>query len=168
MAGHRPRILDARAFVLAAVAGAVLGVAAEAASVDGIGVGRAAADLIVGWTFIGAGLAGFVRDRGRAGTLLIATGVLWFAGSFWDGALYLHRAPLVMLVVALPTMRSPRPTEWTIVVLGCLVAVDPLATTAALTATVSGALAVLGVRRVIEAATPSVVAACALAATAMG
>jgi signal transduction histidine kinase len=161
---------DARASVLAAiaVAGVAVGLAAEASSIDTLGVGRAAADLIVGWTFIGAGIAGFVRGRGRAATLLIATGMLWFAGSFWDGALYLHRAPLVMLVVGLPMMRSPRPAEWTIVVLGCLVAVDPLATTAPLTATVSGALAVLGVRRGIEAATPSVIAACALAATAMG
>ena len=169
MVGRRAAMPDARASALAAIAlaGAVVGLAAEASSIDTVGVGRAAGDLLVGWTFVGTGIAAFVRTRSRAGTLLIATGMLWFAGSFWDGALYLHRAPLVLLVVALPTMRSPRRPEWAVIALGCLVAVDPLATSAALTAALAAALGALALRRVIESAPSAVVAACTLAGTAM-
>jgi signal transduction histidine kinase len=170
MARRRAWIPDARvsALVAVAIAGALLGLSAETASADKVGVGRSAADLIVGWTFIGAGIAGFVRERSRAGALLIAAGMLWFAGSLWDGALYLHRAPLVVLVVALPSMRRLPPAEWAVVVLGCLVAAGPLATTAVLTAALALALGALAVRRVIGAAAPAVVAACVLAGTAMG
>jgi signal transduction histidine kinase len=122
----------------------------------------------VGWTFIATGIVGLARARNRAGTLLMTTGVLWFAGSFSDGALYLHRAPLVMLVVALPAMRRPPPAEWAVVVLGCVVAVDPFATTPALTAAAGVALGALALRRALGSEPPGVVGACVLAATAMG
>ena len=170
MAGRGSGIPAARASSLAAVAmaGTALGLAAEATSLDTVGAGRAVADLIVGWTFIGTGIAGLARARGRAGALLIMTGVLWVTGSFWDGALYLHRAPLVMLVVALPAMRRPPPAEWAVVVFGCVVAVEPSATTLALTAAAGAALCALALRRAVGSALPAVIGACGLAATALG
>jgi signal transduction histidine kinase len=170
MAGRWSWISGERALALAAVAiaGLVLGLTAEAASFGELGMDRAAADLVVGCVFIGAGIVAFDRSRDRAGALLLASGALWFAGSFWDGALYLHRAPLVMLVVALPVMRRPPLAELAVVVLGCLVAVDPLATSPPLTVALALGLVGLAVRRLIAAAPRPVVGACVLAAMAMG
>ena len=169
MAGRVTRIPDARAPALAAVAIAsvALGLAAEAPSLDELGVNRAAADAVVGWTFLGAGILAVGRGRSRAGAFLVATGALWFAGSSWDGALYLHRGPLVMLVVALPSMRRPPLTELAVVVLGWLVALDPLATMRPLTGALALALVGLAVRRLIAAAPRPLIAACVLAAAAM-
>ena len=102
------------------------------------------------------------------GALLLATGALWFAGSFWDGALYLHRAPLVSLVVALPGIRRPPVAEWPVVVLGWLVAVDPLATSPVLTGALALGLVALALGRLIAAAPRPVIVACVFAAAAMG
>jgi signal transduction histidine kinase len=157
-----------RGLWIVALAGGALGLAAEAASFGELGVYRAAADAVVGWTFLGAGIAAVSRRRNGAGALLLATGVLWFAGSFWDGALYLHRAPMVTLVVALPAMRRPPVVELTVVALGWLVAVDSFATSAPLTAALALGLLGLAVRRLIGAAPRPVIVACVFAAAAMG
>jgi signal transduction histidine kinase len=168
MAGRCSWFPGALALAAVAIAGLALGLAAEAASFDELGIDRAAVDLAVGCTFIGAGIVAFSRARDRAGALLLATGTLWFAGSFWDGALYLHRAPLVMVVVALPSMRRPPLAELAVVVLGWLVALDPPATSAPLTVALALALVCLAIRRLIGAAPRPVVAACVFAAAAMG
>lgn len=153
---------------IVALAGVGLGVAAEAASFGEVGVYRAAADAAVGWTFLGGGLVAVSRRRHGAGALLLAAGALWFAGSFGDGALYLHRAPLVSLVVALPGMRRPPLAEWPVVVLGWLVALGPLATSPVLTGALALGLVGLALRRLIAAAPRPVIAACVFAAAAMG
>ena len=153
---------------IVALAGGALGLGAEAVSFGGLGVYRAAADAAVGWTFLGAGILAISRKRNGAGALLLATGALWFAGSFSDGALYLHRAPLVMLVVALPGMRRPPLAAWAVVVLGWLVVVDPLATSPLLTGALALGLVGLALRRLIAAAPRPVIAAGGLAAAAMG
>src|SRR5262245_51299165 len=74
-------------------------------------------DLAVGWTLIGCGLVAWDRRRdSRTGPLLVATGLTWFAGNFaqvdvaavaWVAAhaVYLHRGPLVQLIVAYPSTR---------------------------------------------------------------
>jgi hypothetical protein len=153
---------------IVALGGGALGLAAEAVSFGELGVYRAAADAVVGWTFLGAGILAVSRRRNGAGALLLATGALWFAGSFSDGALYLHRAPLMMLVVALPGRRRPPAVEWPVVVLGCLVAVDPLATSPLLTGALALGLVGLALRRLIAAAPRPAIAACVFAAAAMG
>ena len=62
---------------------------------------------------------GLGRDRVRAGSLappagsrrgplLAATGTTWFAGNFVAAGLYLHRGPLVHLLLADPDGRAPR------------------------------------------------------------
>jgi len=153
---------------IVALAGGALGLAAEGASLGELGVYRAAADAVVGWTFLGAGIVAVGRRHNAAGSLLLATGALWFAGSFWDVALYLHRAPLVTLVVALPGLRRPPAGAWPLVVLGWLVAVDPLATSPLLLGALALGLVGLALRRLIAAARRPVIAACVFAAAAMG
>jgi signal transduction histidine kinase len=77
-------------------------------------------DLAVGWTFIGCGLvAAWRRPESRSGLLMAATGFTWFLWNFsragvaavaWGAAhlVYLHRGPLVQLVLTYP---SGRPTS---------------------------------------------------------
>jgi signal transduction histidine kinase len=74
-------------------------------------------DLAVGWTFIACGLVAWARrSESRTGPLLAATGFTWFVGNFadvgvaavaWVAAhmVYLHRGPLVQLVLAYPSGR---------------------------------------------------------------
>jgi signal transduction histidine kinase len=74
-------------------------------------------DLAVGWIFIGCGLIGWAqRPESRTGALMAATGFTWFVWNFanvgvmavaWLAAhlVYLHRGPLVQLVLAYPSGR---------------------------------------------------------------
>jgi signal transduction histidine kinase len=74
-------------------------------------------DLAVGWSLIGCGLvASRRRPESRTGPLMAATGFIWFLGNFasvgvaavaWAAAhlVYLHRGPLVQLVLAYPSGR---------------------------------------------------------------
>ena len=63
-------------------------------------------DVVVGLTFIACGLLAWGRWGAQgAETLLAATGVTWFLGNFSADLLYLHRGPLVHLVVAYPGWR---------------------------------------------------------------
>jgi signal transduction histidine kinase len=74
-------------------------------------------DLLTGWSLIACGLVGWSRRAdSSAGALMTATGFTWFAGNFqttglggldWLAAhaLYLHRGPLVHLVLSYPSGR---------------------------------------------------------------
>jgi signal transduction histidine kinase len=74
-------------------------------------------DLAVGWTLIGCGLIGWARrPESRTGPLMAATGFTWFVWNFaqvgvaavaWVAGhlVYLHRGPLVQLVLAYPSGR---------------------------------------------------------------
>jgi signal transduction histidine kinase len=87
--------------VVLAVAGIVVGVAAEVASESGLE--QAAADLATGWTLLACGLWGIhQRPAQWRWLLLAAAGLTWFAGNFaaTAGLVYLHRGPLVHAVVA--------------------------------------------------------------------
>jgi signal transduction histidine kinase len=76
-------------------------------------------DLVVGWTLIGCGLvASARRPESRSGVLMAAAGFTWFIGNFaavdfdavaWAAAqgIYLHRGPLVHLILAYPGGRLP-------------------------------------------------------------
>jgi signal transduction histidine kinase len=75
-------------------------------------------DLVAGWSLVGCGLVGWSRRReSRSGALMAATGFAWFAPNFattgvnaldWLSAhaLYLHRGPLVQLVLTYPRGRA--------------------------------------------------------------
>jgi signal transduction histidine kinase len=84
--------------------GAAVGLAAEWVYFGWEDPGDWLPDLAVGWTLIACGLIGWSRrPASRSGPLLAATGFAWFAGNFAsDGALYLHRGPLIHLVLSYP------------------------------------------------------------------
>jgi len=84
--------------------GVVLGLASEGAGFSWDEPERWLPDLVVGLTFIGAGAYALPRQPG-CGALLTATGLTWFAGTVDASALYLHRGPLVQLLVAYPGWR---------------------------------------------------------------
>jgi signal transduction histidine kinase len=107
----------ARRLGLVGLAGVALGLTAEWV---GFGWGDPRhwiPDLAVGWTFIGCGLVAWSRrPESRAGRLLAATGFTWFVGNFagvgvaavaWVAAhlVYLHRGPLMQLVLTYPSGR---------------------------------------------------------------
>jgi signal transduction histidine kinase len=87
-------------------------------------------DLLTGWTLIASGLAGWSRrPQSRSGALLVAAGFAWFAPNFaatgvtalgWLSAhaLYLHRGPLVHLVLTYPRGRLVRRLDVTAVAVG--------------------------------------------------
>jgi signal transduction histidine kinase len=84
-------------------AGVVVGVAAEWVAFGWDRPGRWLPDLITGWALIACGLAGCsARPGSRSGVLMAATGFAWFAGNFSAAAIYLHRGPLVHLVLSYP------------------------------------------------------------------
>src|SRR5919198_5670778 len=83
-----------------------LGIWAESAAFSWDDPRRWLPDLVVGLTFIGCGqLAWERRGRRGAGVLLAATGCAWFLGNFGAAALYLHRGPLVHLLLTYPGWR---------------------------------------------------------------
>ena len=103
---------------LVALAGVAVGVAAEWVGIDWGEPGQWIRDLAVGWTFIGCGLiAAWKRPESRSGWLMVATGFTWFLGNFsevdvpaiaWIAAhaVYLHRGPLVHLLLSYPSGRT--------------------------------------------------------------
>jgi signal transduction histidine kinase len=89
-----------------AATGLAVAIAAEAATYLPEEPGLAAADATVGLTFLGLGVIAWQRrPSSRSGLLMAATGFAWFAGSFADAALFLHRGPLVHLLVGYPQGR---------------------------------------------------------------
>jgi signal transduction histidine kinase len=115
-------------------------------------------DLTVGWTFIGCGLvAAWRRPESRSGLLMAATGFTWFVGNFaraevaavaWVAAhlVYLHRGPLVQLVLTYPSGRSGSRLVRGTVVVGYLVAVTPIWGSAGATIVMAGLLLAVGAR----------------------
>jgi signal transduction histidine kinase len=86
-------------------------------------------DLVVGWTFIACGLLATVwRRQSSSGWLLAGTGFAWFIPNFAGVgpsilsqgaayALFLHRGPLIHLLLTYPTGRTTsRLTRWAVVV----------------------------------------------------
>ena len=124
-----------RARLLLWPAGAVVGVAAEWRLYGWADPGGWVPDLMTGWTMIGCGLAGWARrPDSRSGALLAAAGFAWFVPDFaaispgplgWVSAhaLYLHRGPLVQLVLTYPRGRIRGRVEGAAVVVGYVAAV---------------------------------------------
>src|SRR5436309_4764364 len=79
-----------------------VGLAAEAVSYGWSRPGTWIPDLLTGWALLACGLIA----RRRAGLLLAASGLAWFAGNFASTALLLHRAPFAQLVLTYPSARA--------------------------------------------------------------
>jgi signal transduction histidine kinase len=89
-----------------AAAGLATAVAAESVTYLPEEPELAAADAAVGLAFIGLGVIVWEwRPSSRSGLLMAVTGFAWFAGSFVDAALFVHRGPLVHLLVGYPRGR---------------------------------------------------------------
>jgi signal transduction histidine kinase len=119
-----------RVWLLLWPAAAVVGLTAEWRLYGWADPGDWVPDLLTGWTMIGCGLVGWWRrPQSRSGALLVATGFAWFAPNFamtgvaalgWLSAhaLYLHRGPLVHLVLTYPRGRLVRRLDVTAVAVG--------------------------------------------------
>jgi signal transduction histidine kinase len=86
--------------------GIAFGLIAESQSTGGAWSASAAADFAVGCVLIACGVIAWDRrPESRVGALLTLTGFTWFLGTLFERALYLHRGPLVQLVLSYPTGR---------------------------------------------------------------
>jgi signal transduction histidine kinase len=158
----------ARRLGLVGLAGGLLGLTAEWV---GFGWGDPRhwiPDLAVGWTFIGSGLiASRRRPASRTGPLLAATGFTWFAGNFaqvgvaavaWAAAhlVYLHRGPLVQLVLTYPSGRPGSRLVRGAVAVGYAVAViTPIWRSAGATILLAGLLVAVCARDYVAAVGPA-------------
>jgi signal transduction histidine kinase len=136
-------------------AGLLLGIAAEwGAWTDD--PGGAAADLAVGFVLIGLGLVAWQRRGSSAvGPLMAASGFAWFLGGFATWALYLHRGPLVHLVVSYPSGRPRSRLQWVVVAAGYACAVvSPLARNDAAAILLALAVCATALRRFLVARGP--------------
>jgi signal transduction histidine kinase len=116
-------------------AGIALGLLSEWAQYRWRDPDRWVPDLAVGWTFIACGLvAAQRRRRSRSGGLLAATGVAWFIpnlaglgpaflGRAASAALFLHRGPLLHVVLAYPSGRTSSRLAQSAVVAGYAAAI---------------------------------------------
>ncbi len=124
---------------LVGLAGVAVGVAAEWVGIGWTEPVQWIPDLAVGWTFIGCGLiAAWKRPESRSGWLMVATGFTWFLGNFsevdmpviaWVAAhaVYLHRGPLVHLLLSYPSGRTTsRLTQGAIAVGYAVAIITPL------------------------------------------
>jgi signal transduction histidine kinase len=141
---------------LVGLAGVAFGVAAEWVGIAWIEPGQWIPDLAVGWTFIGCGLiAAWKRPESRIGWLMVATGFTWFLGNFsevgvpaiaWVAAhaVYLHRGPLVHLLLSYPSGRTTsRVTQGAIAVGYAVAVITPLWRNEATTIPLAGLLVVV-------------------------
>ena len=117
-----------RAWLLLWPAAAAVGVAAEWRMYGWADPRGWVPDLVTGWFLIGCGLAGWARrPQSWSGALLAAVGFAWFAPDFsaWLSAhaLYLHRGPLVQLVLTYPRGRVRGRAEGAAVAVGSAAAV---------------------------------------------
>ena len=107
-------------------AGAALGIAAESHLYGWGDTRHWVPDAAVGWTVMACGLiAWWRRPDSRAGLLLAAAGAAWFAGNFSSQALYLHRGPLVHLVLSYPSGRASGRVRRAAIGLGYIAAAVP-------------------------------------------
>ena len=107
-------------------AGAAIGIAAEWVYFGWSEPGDWLPDLAAGWTLIACGLVAWERrPASRSGPLMAATGFAWFAANFTSQALYLHRGPLIHLVLSYPDGRLRGRLDRAVVGVAYLIAVIP-------------------------------------------
>ena len=119
----------------------LIGIAAEWYAYGAGDLRRAVPDIAVGWTFIACGLICWTRrPESRSGVVMAAAGFAWFAGNFSADALYLHRAPLVALVLTYPTGRASRGRMAAVTALAAAAIVPPVARSVVATAILAACL----------------------------
>jgi signal transduction histidine kinase len=100
------------------------------------------ADLGTGAIVLAAGALAASRPRGRAvGLLLTATGVAWLLGSAFEALVFLHRGPLVHLLLAYPRVRVAGRAHRSVIAASYVTgAVEPLGASELLTAVLCAAV----------------------------
>jgi signal transduction histidine kinase len=148
---------------LVGLAGGVLGLTAEWVGFGWADPRHWIPDLTVGWTFIGCGLVASRRRPGsHTGPLMAATGFTWFLGNFasvgvaavaWAAAhlVYLHRGPLVQLVLAYPSGRPGSRLVRGAVAVGYAAAVGTIWRSEAATILLAGLLLAVCAREYVRA-----------------
>src|SRR3954447_4637005 len=111
----RLRPESGRPTLLLGLALLVVGVTAEAAI--GFGTQGAVGDLAAGLALFGAGLSMRASRPGSwSGPLALLAGLTWFTGDVAGGLVYLHRGPLVQLLLTYPTGRTRPPVTIAVIV----------------------------------------------------
>jgi signal transduction histidine kinase len=149
---------------LVGLAGAALGLTAEWVGFGWDDPRHWIPDLAVGWSLIGCGLvASRRRPESHSGPLMAATGFTWFLGNFasvgvaavaWAAAhlVYLHRGPLVQLVLAYPSGRPGSRLVRGAVVVGYTAAIiTPIWRSEAATILLAGLLLAVCAREYVQA-----------------
>ena len=124
-------------------------------------------DLVTGWALIGCGLiASARRPESRSGILMAVSGFTWFLGNFgavhvdavaWIAGqcIYVHRGPLIHLILAYPSGRLSSKVPRVAVVAGYAVAVFvPIWSSEVATIVLSVVLVVVAVREYVRAVGP--------------
>jgi len=137
--------------------GIAVGLAAEWASFEEGELALTTADLAVGWILIACGVVAWARrPESRVGALMSLAGFTWFLGTLFEPALYLHRGPLVQLLLSYPTGRLPTRLARAVVVVAYVDgAIEPLARNDWLTLGLSGAVAITAVQVFRSASGPA-------------
>jgi signal transduction histidine kinase len=156
-----------RRFGLVVLAGGVLGLGAEWLGFGWADPRHWIPDQAVGWTFIGCGLVAWARrPASRTGPLMAATGFTWFVGNFasvgvaavaWVAGhmVYLHRGPLVQLVLTYPSGRpSSRLVRGAVVVGYAVAVITPIWQSAGATILLAGLLVAICARDYVAAVGP--------------
>jgi signal transduction histidine kinase len=137
--------------------GIAAGVAAELAAAGGEWSARTAADLAVGIVLVACGtIASHRRSDSRSGALLSLAGFAWFLGTAVEWELYLHRGPLVHLVLSYPTGRLRLHSARAVTVaVYALSSVEPFARNDVLTLVLAAVVAATALRLFLGASGPA-------------
>ncbi len=149
---------------------AAIAIAAACEWASGASLPAAAGDGAAGAALLGAGVAAMGVTRGvRSGALMVTCGVAWLAGTLWGGLVFVHRGPLVQLVLAYPRLRPGSRVAATVIGVAYVCAVvAPLARSSAVTvALVVAMMAAALVRQRAAAGAERRARAAALAAAAL-
>ena len=124
--------------------GIAFGVVAEWASYEEGELDLVIADFTVGCVLIACGIVAWDRrPESHVGVLMSLAGLSWFLGTLWAPALFLHRGPLVHLLLSYPSGRAPTRLAGAVIVAAYVdAAITPLARDDSLTLALAAALTI--------------------------
>jgi signal transduction histidine kinase len=103
-------------------------------------------DLLTGWVLCACGLVAWARASRGPGALLVTAGTAWFVPNFTPHLLFLHRGPLIQLVLAYPHGRPRRRWEAIAAIGGWVLAIATFVwLSAGATVAIAGLLVLLAV-----------------------
>jgi len=129
------------------ILGIAFGLVVEWASYEPGVADLVVADFAVGCVLIVCGVVAWERrPESGVGVLMCFAGFTWFLGTLWAPALFLHRGPVVHLLLSYPTGRVRTRLAAVVVVVACVDgAVEPIARNDALTLSLATGVALTAV-----------------------